>query len=69
MSLLDLIEEELKYKDTRIFYHKNGEIIELGDSVFKIKLYSNPEKLMFTTSIDRAFRILKYEVSPTKDRR
>ncbi|GAG83914.1 unnamed protein product [marine sediment metagenome] len=69
MSLLDLIEEELKYKDTRIFYHKNGEIIELGDSVFKIKLYSNPEKLMFTTSIERAFRILTYEVSPIKNRR
>jgi len=67
MSLLDLIEEELKYKDTRIFYHKNGEIIELGDSVFKIKLYSNPEKLMFTTSIDRAFGLLKDEVSQTKN--
>ena len=69
MSILDLIEEELKYKDTRIFYHKNGEIMELGDSVFKIRLYSNPEKLMFTTSIDRAFRILKDEVSQTKNRR
>ena len=61
MSLLDLIEEELKYKDTRIFFHKNGEIIEYGDSVFKIRLYSNPEKLIITTSIERAFKILNCE--------
>ncbi len=62
MSILDLIEEELEYKENRIFYHRNGEIIDLGDSVFKISLYSNPEKQIITTSIIRAFEILKYEV-------
>ena len=41
-----------------ILIHRNGEIISIKGSVYQVKLYSEPNRKIFTTSIDRALDIL-----------
>jgi hypothetical protein len=41
-----------------LLIHKNGEIISINDSIFQVKIFAEPTRKIFTTSIERAFDIL-----------
>ena len=42
-----------------VLYHKNGEIISINKSIYQVKIYKEPNRKIFTTSIERAYQILK----------
>ena len=42
-----------------ILIHKNGEIIFISNSIFQVKIFKEPNRKIFTTSLDRAYDILK----------
>ncbi|MCE7742649.1 MAG: hypothetical protein GOP50_09335 [Candidatus Heimdallarchaeota archaeon] len=42
-----------------VLIHKNGEIISINKSIFQVKLFKEPNRKIFTTSIERAYTILK----------
>lgn len=42
-----------------ILLHKNGEIISINKSVYQVRIYREPNRKIFTTSIERAYLILK----------
>lgn len=42
-----------------ILIHKNGEIISINNSIYQVKLFNDPKRKIFTTSIEYAYKILK----------
>jgi len=44
----------------------NGEIIPISSDVYQVVLFSEPNRKIFTTSIDRAYRII-LEANKNKD--
>ncbi len=42
-----------------VLLHKNGEIISINKSIFQVRIYKEPNRKIFTTSIERAYQILK----------
>ena len=38
---------------------KNGEIISINKSIYQVRIYKEPNRKIFTTSIERAYQILK----------
>ncbi len=42
-----------------VLLHKNGEIISINKSVYQVRIYREPNRKIFTTSIERAYTILK----------
>jgi hypothetical protein len=42
-----------------VLIHKNGTIIAINDSVYQVKIYRDPERKIFTTSIENAYRFLE----------
>ncbi len=42
-----------------VLLHKNGEIISINKSVYQVRIYKEPNRKIFTTSIERAYQILK----------
>ena len=42
-----------------VLIHKNGEIITINKRIYQVKLFREPNRKIFTTSIERAFRILQ----------
>lgn len=42
-----------------VLIHKNGEIISIKNSIFRVKLFKEPGRKIFTTSIERAYDILR----------
>ncbi len=49
----DQIEKEV------VLIHKNGEIISVNKTIFQVKIFKEPDRKIFTTSIDRAYQILR----------
>ena len=39
--------------------HRNGEIISINNSIYQVRLFSDPKRKIFTTSIECAYKILK----------
>ncbi len=44
-----------------VLIHKKGIIIAVNDSVYQIKIYRDPERKIFTTSIENAYRFLQID--------
>ena len=42
-----------------ILIHRNGTIIAINDTVYQVKIYRDPERKIFTTSIENAYRFLQ----------
>ncbi|OLS32396.1 MAG: hypothetical protein HeimAB125_09380 [Candidatus Heimdallarchaeota archaeon AB_125] len=42
-----------------VLLHKNGEIISINKSIYQVRIYKEPNRKIFTTSIERAYQILK----------
>ncbi|MBY9000436.1 MAG: hypothetical protein KGD64_05945 [Candidatus Heimdallarchaeota archaeon] len=44
-----------------ILVHRFGEIIALNGSVYRVKIYREPDRKIFTTCLERAYIILQSE--------
>lgn len=42
-----------------VLIHRNGTIIAINDTVYQVKIYRDPERKIFTTSIENAYRFLQ----------
>jgi len=42
-----------------VLIHKNGTIIAINDSIYQVKIYRDPERKIFTTSIENAYLFLQ----------
>ena len=42
-----------------VLVHKNGEIIEINKSIYQIRLFKEPNRKIYTTSIELAYNILQ----------
>jgi hypothetical protein len=42
-----------------VLLHKNGEIISINKSIYQVRIYKEPNRKIFTTSIERAYQILR----------
>ncbi|MFW9852576.1 MAG: hypothetical protein ACFFDS_06520 [Candidatus Thorarchaeota archaeon] len=47
------------YEEEIVLIHKNGTIIAINDSVYQVKIYRDPGRKIFTTSIENAYRFLQ----------
>ncbi len=50
-----------------VLIHKNGTIIAINDSVYQVKIYRDPERKIFTTSIENAYRFLQADEKKFND--
>ena len=53
LPYIDQLEKEV------VLLHKNGEIISIKNSIYQVKLFKDPKRKIFTTSIECAYDILK----------
>ena len=42
-----------------ILFHRNGAIISISDSIYQVKLFCEPERKIFTTCLENAYRFLQ----------
>ena len=42
-----------------VLLHRNGVIIAVSDSVYQIRIFKEPERKIFSTSVENAYRILQ----------
>lgn len=42
-----------------VLIHRNGTIIAINDTVYQVKIYRDPERKIFTTSIENAYLFLQ----------
>ncbi len=42
-----------------VLIHKNGEIISINNSIYQVRLFKEPNRKIYTTSIERAYNVLK----------
>ena len=49
-------EEEL------ILLHRNGAIIAISDSIYQVRIFREPERKIFTTSLENAYRFLQLDI-------
>ena len=48
-------------EDIPILVHKYGEIISINESMYRVKIYREPDRKIFTTCLERAYIILQSE--------
>ncbi|MHA1668615.1 MAG: hypothetical protein ACTSUR_08160 [Candidatus Heimdallarchaeaceae archaeon] len=64
-QLLPLKEEET---ENIILMHKLGVIIAFSEKVYQVKIFREPQRKIFSTSIESAYRILKEEEEKRKQK-
>ncbi|MHA1203400.1 MAG: hypothetical protein K9W45_08580 [Candidatus Heimdallarchaeum aukensis] len=61
MSIQKIIpKEDLKIEDIRAT-QKRGEVLQVAPRIYQVIIYKQPDRKIFTTSIDRAINILLLE--------
>lgn len=58
---IQIFPEKKKGKKEVVLQYKNGEIIKISDEIFQVILYQQPERQIFSSSIESAFRMLLEE--------
>ena len=61
MMSTQIVPEKEDIKKEIVLRHKNGEIIKIGEEIFQVILYSQPERQIYSSSVENAFRILMEE--------
>ncbi|MHA1829382.1 MAG: hypothetical protein ACTSX6_12140 [Candidatus Heimdallarchaeaceae archaeon] len=64
-QLLPLEEEET---ENIILMHKLGVIIAFSEKVYQVKIFREPQRKIFSTSLESAYRILKEEEEKRKQK-
>lgn len=64
-QLLPLKEEET---ENIILMHKLGVIIAFSEKVYQVKIFREPQRKIFSTSLESAYRILKEEEEKRKQK-
>ncbi len=64
-QLLPLKKEET---ENIILMHKMGVIIAFSEKVYQVKIFREPQRKIFSTSIESAYRILKEEEEKRKEK-
>ena len=52
-----LPEHDVKTEEV-VLLHRNGVIIAINDAVYQVKIFKDPQRKIFSTSIDNAYRML-----------
>ena len=55
-----LPEQDVKTEEV-VLLHRNGVIIAINDAVYQVKIFKDPERKIFSTSIDNAYRMLQID--------
>ncbi|MCG3221789.1 MAG: hypothetical protein H7641_10455 [Candidatus Heimdallarchaeota archaeon] len=42
-----------------ILLHRNGAIIAISEAVYQVRIFREPERKIFTTSLENAYRFLR----------
>jgi hypothetical protein len=59
MGIQNILPPKEEQEEEIVLIHRNGLIIALNNSVYQVKLYREPERRIFTTSIENAFNFLQ----------
>ncbi len=58
MAIHKIIPKDKLNNKEIISMQEEGEIIRLADGIYQVKIYDEPERKIFTTSLDTALEIL-----------
>ena len=61
MGIQQILPEENVKTEEVVLLHRNGVIIAVNDAVYQVKIFKDPERKIFSTSIDNAYRMLQID--------
>jgi hypothetical protein len=51
--------QPLDKEEEIILLHRNGAIIAISESIYQVRIFREPSRKIFTTSLENAYRILQ----------
>ena len=61
MGIQQILPEQSVKTEEVVLLHRNGVIIAINDAVYQVKIFKDPERKIFSTSIDNAYRMLQID--------
>ncbi|MCG3216202.1 MAG: hypothetical protein KAS63_05770 [Candidatus Heimdallarchaeota archaeon] len=61
MGVQKILPNDKQKTEEVVLLHKNGVIVAVNDSVYQVKIFRDPDRKIFSTSINNAYRILQID--------